>query len=123
MKKGSLLLVDDDRHVLASMADWLREQGYRVDVATDCASAIAALGRKPFDLALVDIRLPDGDGFDVLAHCRENYPRMSVILLTGYGTVESAIEAIRAGRSTFSLSRSSIKSWKWPFSGPSPSAR
>ncbi len=101
MKKGSLLLVDDDRHVLGSMADWLREQGYRVDVATDCATAIAALGRKPFDLALVDIRLPDGDGFDVLAHCRENYPRMSVILLTGYGTVESAIEAIRAGAFDF----------------------
>jgi len=101
MKKGSLLLVDDDRHVLGSMADWLREQGYRVDVATDCASAIAALGRKAFDLALVDIRLPDGDGFDVLAHCRENYPRTSVILLTGYGTVESAVEAIRAGAFDF----------------------
>jgi DNA-binding NtrC family response regulator len=101
MKKGSLLLVDDDRHVLESMADWLREQGYRVDVAPNCAGAIAALGRKPFDLALVDIRLPDGDGFDVLAHCRENYPRMSVILLTGYGTVESAVEAIRAGAFDF----------------------
>jgi DNA-binding NtrC family response regulator len=101
MKKGTLLLVDDDRHVLGSMADWLREQGYRVDVATDCATAIAALGRKQFDLALVDIRLPDGDGFDVLAHCREHYPRMSVILLTGYGTVESAVEAIRAGAFDF----------------------
>ncbi len=101
MKKGALLLVDDDRHVLQSMADWLREQGYRVDVAADRAGAIAALGRKQFDLALVDIRLPDGDGFDVLAHCREHCPRMSVILLTGYGTVESAVEAIRAGAFDF----------------------
>jgi DNA-binding NtrC family response regulator len=101
MKKGSLLLVDDDRHLLESMAEWLREQGYRVEAAADRAGAIAALGRKSFDLALVDIRLPDGDGFDVLAHCREHHPRMSVILLTGYGTVESAVEAIRAGAFDF----------------------
>src|SRR3954465_13954156 len=101
MKKGSLLLVDDDRHVLQSMADWLREQGDRGEGAAARAGAIAALGRKAFDLALVDIRLPDGDGFDVLAHCREQFPRMSVILLTGYGTVESAVEAIRAGAFDF----------------------
>jgi DNA-binding NtrC family response regulator len=101
MKKGSLLLVDDDRHVLESMAEWLREQGYRVDVAADRAAAIAALGRKAFDLVLADIRLPDGDGFDVLAHCREHHPRTSVILLTGYGTVEAAVEAIRAGAFDF----------------------
>jgi DNA-binding NtrC family response regulator len=101
MKKGSLLLVDDDRHVLESMAVWLREQGYRVDVAADRAAALAALARKTFDLALVDIRLPDGDGFDVLADCREKYPQTSVILLTGYGTVEAAVEAIRAGAFDF----------------------
>jgi DNA-binding NtrC family response regulator len=101
MKKGSLLLVDDDRHVLDSMAVWLREQGYRVDVAADRAAALATLARKSFDLALVDIRLPDGDGFDVLADCREKYPQTSVILLTGYGTVEAAVEAIRAGAFDF----------------------
>jgi DNA-binding NtrC family response regulator len=83
------------------MAVWLREQGYRVDVAADRAAALAALARKAFDLALVDIRLPDGDGFDVLADCREKYPQTSVILLTGYGTVEAAVEAIRAGAFDF----------------------
>ncbi len=101
MKKGSLLLVDDDRHVLESMADWLREQGYKVDVAADRAAAISLLDRKAFDLVLADIRLPDGDGYDVLAHCREHHPRTAVILLTGYGTVEAAVEAIRAGAFDF----------------------
>jgi DNA-binding NtrC family response regulator len=101
MKKGSLLLVDDDRHVLESMAVWLREQDYKVDVAADRAAALAAMSRKAFDLVLADIRLPDGDGFDVLADCRENYPQTSVILLTGYGTVEAAVEAIRAGAFDF----------------------
>ncbi|HEY2882967.1 MAG TPA: sigma-54 dependent transcriptional regulator [Pirellulales bacterium] len=97
MKKGTLLLVDDDRHVLGSMADWLREQGYKVDAAGDYAAAVAAIDRKAFDLLLVDIRLPDRDGFDVLAHSRQINPNTPVILITGYGTVETAIEAIRAG--------------------------
>jgi len=101
MKRASLLLVDDDRQVLGSMADWLREQGFQLDTASTFSEAIAAVGRKKFDLVLADIRLPDGDGFDILAHCRQHHPNMSVILLTGYGTVETAIEAIRAGAFDF----------------------
>jgi DNA-binding NtrC family response regulator len=101
MTKGSLLLVDDDRHVLFSMAEWLREQGYQVDTATGQSEAIAATSRKGYDIVLVDIRLEDGDGFDVLAHCRRHYPSAAVIMITGYGTVETAIEAIRSGAFDF----------------------
>ena len=101
MSKGTLLLVDDDRHVLTSMAEWLREQGYQVDAAASRAEALAALSRKSYDVVLPDIRLGDGDGFDILAHCRQNHPASAVILITGYGTVESAVEAIRAGAFDF----------------------
>ena len=97
MNKGSLLLVDDDRHVLASMADWLREQGYQVDTAAGCGSAVEASNRKSYDVVLADVRLGDGDGFDILAHCQREHPGTSVIMITGYGTVETAMEAIRAG--------------------------
>jgi DNA-binding NtrC family response regulator len=97
MIHGSLLLVDDDRQVLDAMSDWLREQGFTVAEATNCQEAIQQLATEPFDLVLCDVRLPDGDGFDVLAHCRERYPKLIVVLLTGYGTVETGIEAIRAG--------------------------
>jgi len=97
MKNGSLLLVDDDRRVLESMADWLRDQGYKLDVAGSYAAALAAVTKKTYDLLLVDIRLADGDGFELLAHCREHHPGVTVILITGYGTVETAVEAIRAG--------------------------
>jgi DNA-binding NtrC family response regulator len=97
MHKGSLLLVDDDRLVLDSMASWLREQGYTVDVAASLAAGKAAVDKKAYDLVLLDIRLGDGDGFDLLAHCRGRQPAPVVILITGYGTVETAIEAIRAG--------------------------
>ena len=101
MSKGSLLLVDDDRQVLFSMADWLREQGYQLDVATGRGEAEEAVDKKAYDVVLADIRLRDGDGFDILAHCRERRPTTAVILITGYGTVESAVEAIRAGAFDF----------------------
>jgi DNA-binding NtrC family response regulator len=97
MARGSLLLVDDDRHVLDAMADWLREIGYDVREASNRCQAIAEVDQRPPDLVLADIRLPDGDGFDILAHCRAHHPGVTVILLTGYGTVETGIEAIRSG--------------------------
>jgi len=102
MKRGSLLLVDDDRHLLASMADWLRDQGYQLDTAGSYADAVAAADRKAYDLVLADIRLGEGpDGFDLLGHLRQHRPETTVIMITGYGTVESAIEAIRAGAFDF----------------------
>jgi DNA-binding NtrC family response regulator len=99
--QASLLLVDDDRHVLTSMAEWLREQGYRLDTASSLTEAIVAVDRKPYELVLVDIHLGEADGFDLLAHCRRQRPDTSVIMITGYGTVESAIEAIRLGAFDF----------------------
>jgi len=97
MSKRSLLLVDDDRRVLESMADWLRSQGYDLDTAARYGDALEMLRRKTYDLVLSDVRLGDGDGFDLLEHCRRNWPSTQVILLTGYGTPDGAIEAIRAG--------------------------
>ena len=96
-KRASLLLVDDDKHILESMAGWLREQGYVVETANSRASAVAALEKKPFEIALCDIQLDDGDGFEILTWARKNRPETTVILLTGYGSVETAVEAIRAG--------------------------
>ena len=97
MNNSSLLLVDDDRLVLDSMADWLREKGYQLDVAASYAAAQASIEKKSYDLVLLDVRLGDGDGFDLLAECRRRHPGSIVILITGYGTVDMAIEAIRAG--------------------------
>ncbi len=97
MTKPQLLLVDDDRHVLDSMADWLRSQGYELDASAGYVDALEQMRRKSFELVLADVRLRDGDGFDLLEQCRRNWPGSQVVLMTGYGTPDGAIEAIRAG--------------------------
>jgi DNA-binding NtrC family response regulator len=97
MTKPHLLLVDDDRHVLDSMADWLRSQGFELDASPGYADALERLRKRTFDLVLADVRLRDGDGFDLLEQCRRNWPGMQVILMTGYGSPDGAIEAIHAG--------------------------
>ena len=95
--RESLLLVDDDRQVRMSTADWLRDQGYEVTEASGCRQALQLLDTQAFSLVLADIRLGDGDGFQVLSHCRRHHPGVLVVLLTGYATVETGVEAIRAG--------------------------
>ncbi|PHS00770.1 MAG: sigma-54-dependent Fis family transcriptional regulator [Blastopirellula sp.] len=97
MSTPKLLLVDDDRHVLESMGDWLREIGHDLTTANGYQSAIQCLGEETFDLVLADIRLGDGDGFDILKHCQQHHPDSAVILITGYGTADTAIAALRAG--------------------------
>jgi DNA-binding NtrC family response regulator len=97
MNKPQLLVVDDDRHVLDSMADWLRAQGYELETATGYADALERLRQKAYSLVLADVRLRDGDGFDLLEQCRRNWPAAQIVLMTGYGTPDGAIEAIRAG--------------------------
>ena len=95
--KPQLLLVDDDRHLLESMSEWLVSQGYQVKAADGCQSAREIIDEYSLDVAVVDLRLADGDGFEVLAYCRKNQPALPVILMTGYGTVETGIEALRYG--------------------------
>ena len=99
--KGSILLVDDDRLVLNSMADWLRSCQYDVDTASTLQEAKNLLAARVYDIALVDIQLGNEDGFSLLREISDKGNLTSVILITGYGTVESAISAIRAGAFDF----------------------
>jgi DNA-binding NtrC family response regulator len=94
---GSLLVVDDDRHILEAMADYLRSLGHRTETAQTCQQAMERMGEFPFQVVICDVNLPDKDGFHLLEWAVEACPDTSVIMLTGYGTIESAVEAIRVG--------------------------
>ncbi len=95
--QGSLLVVDDDRHILEAMADYLRSLGHRTETAQSCQQAIDRMAEYPFQVVICDVNLPDKDGFHLLEWAVENAQYTAVIMLTGYGTIESAVEAIRVG--------------------------
>ena len=94
---GSLLVIDDDRHILEAMADYLRSLGHRTEIAQSCQQAMDRMKEFPFEVAICDVNLPDRDGFHLLEWAAKDCPDTSVIMLTGYGTIESAVEAIRIG--------------------------
>ena len=94
---GSLLIVDDDHHILEAMADSLRCLGHRTETAQTCSHAMERMSEFPFQVVICDVNLPDKDGFHLLEWAVESSPDTSVIMLTGYGTIESAVEAIRVG--------------------------
>lgn len=92
-----ILLVDDDQHLLHSLGQWLGDEGFDTMLAHDTASAHKALANREFDLAFIDLRLGDEDGMELLEHCKRHHPNVVVILMTGYATVDTGVEAIRAG--------------------------
>jgi len=96
-KPGSLLVVDDDRHICNAMADYLRSLGHRTETAESCHDGLARVKDCNFDVVLCDVNLGDKDGFHLLEWVVANKPDVAVILITGFGTIESAVEAIRLG--------------------------
>lgn len=97
MNQGSLLVVDDDRPLLESVADYLRSLGHRTETATTAREAKARMKEFPFDIVICDVNLPDEDGFRLLEWSRQSVPETEVVLLTGFGSIENAVEAIRMG--------------------------
>jgi len=97
MTKAKILVVDDEPLVLDSCRRVLAESGHDVDTASGGEEALARLESKRYDLMLVDLKMPDMDGLEVLHKVRAADPSMVVAIITGYGTVETAVEAMRNG--------------------------
>jgi len=96
-KPARILIVDDDRGMCQLLTDLLREDGYEVEVAHDGASAIAKHQALPFDLTITDLMMPRMKGVELVARLREIDGGAVVLLITAFGTIESAVEAMRAG--------------------------
>ena len=92
-----LLIVDDDQVARELLAETLGREGYRVRVAGGGAEALGLAGAEPFDMALVDLRMPDLDGLAVLKQLAMIQPDLPVVILTAFATIETAIAAVNAG--------------------------
>jgi DNA-binding NtrC family response regulator len=91
------LVVDDEAMMADSLKQNLAEEGYTVDTALSGADAIELFDRGGHHVAVCDVQLPDMDGLEVLRHIKDAQPATEVIVMTGYGTVQRAIEATKAG--------------------------
>jgi DNA-binding NtrC family response regulator len=94
---ANILVIDDEAPILNLMGKSCRMQGHRVSEALSGREGIAALDAEKPDLMIVDLRLGDMDGLDVIRHGNELHPEMQVIMVTGNGSIESAVEAMRLG--------------------------
>jgi two-component system, NtrC family, response regulator AtoC len=99
--RGTILLVEDRDSLRRLLARALADEGYEVAAAATGAEAVRRLAERTFDLVLTDLKLPGISGLEVLAAARERQPRTPVVVLTGYGTVGAAVEAMKLGAFDF----------------------
>jgi DNA-binding response OmpR family regulator len=98
LPEARILIVDDDAHVLLALSRSLRLKGYpHVDEAHSGAEAVEKLARIPYDLMMLDIRMPEMDGMTVLQKAQQIRPSLLVIILTGHAAMESALAALKSG--------------------------
>jgi DNA-binding NtrC family response regulator len=100
---ANILLVEDDPAARLALSRMLESVGYQVATAPDGSTAITMLSETSFDVVVSDMRLPDIDGVEVLQVATSLPFPPSVVLLTGYGTLDTAIAALRAGASDYLL--------------------
>ncbi|MHC1724460.1 MAG: sigma-54-dependent transcriptional regulator [Syntrophobacteraceae bacterium] len=100
-EKVRILVVDDELIIRESLGGWLKRSGYRVDSAVNGHEALEMAGRNDYDLVFLDIRMPDVSGLEVLKTVKNVYPHTLVVMITAYGSVETAIEAMKSGADDF----------------------
>jgi len=95
--KPRLLIMDEDRIILQSLSQFLAREGYSTQITDDPDDALARLEGSPFELLLADINMPGVKAGDFLRTVRRRFPQVVVIVITGYGSIEGAVEAIKLG--------------------------
>ncbi|MBX3271398.1 MAG: sigma-54-dependent Fis family transcriptional regulator [Sandaracinaceae bacterium] len=101
MSKASVLVVDDEKNILSTLSRALRIEDYEVDVAGSAPIALEKLATKAYDLVLLDVMMPEMDGLTMLRKLREAKNEVPVIVMSGHGTIDTAVEATRLGARDF----------------------
>ena len=101
MAASKILITDDDVGTCETLSDIFQEKGYRVVMASRGNEAIEKASQTTFDVALIDIKLPDMDGMELIAVLREMQPDLAMILITGHASLETALRALNEGASAY----------------------
>ncbi|MGD0160559.1 MAG: response regulator [Candidatus Bathyarchaeia archaeon] len=96
-----ILIVDDDENIRKVLMAILEDKGYQMEAVGSAMEAIKKTDKKFYNLALIDIRLPDMEGIDLLMKMRETTPRMRKIIITGYPTLQNAVDAVNKGADAY----------------------
>ena len=98
---NKILVIDDEAIVRTSCERTLVPEGYDVRLASSGREGIEILGREAFSLVLLDLKMPDMDGIEVLNKIKTTWPGTKVVMITGYSTVDTAVQALRLGAYNF----------------------
>ena len=101
MKHESILVVDDEAGVRGSLVGILGDEGYAAEAVESGEAALTALESRRYDLLLLDVWLPGMDGLEVLARVRTLDPEVPVVVISGHGSIETAVKAVRMGAQDF----------------------
>ncbi len=102
-RENRILIVDDEEAMRESLSAWLIKEGYSTITADSGARALSFLAEGEYDLLLVDMKMPGMDGLELLHRVREEHPQVLVIMITAYGSIENAVEAMKNGASDYLL--------------------
>jgi DNA-binding NtrC family response regulator len=97
MRDKNILIVDNDEIILESLCEFLSDEGFETDGVQTFNTALTRLQEKSYNLLITEINLPDGDGLELLDIIKNNYSQTVAIVITGYGTIESAVTSIKRG--------------------------
>jgi len=105
-----ILVIDDDENILKVVAAILKDKGYEVSVAGTGSEAIKKTQKNHYDLMLIDIKLPDMDGTELLTKIRDTKPRIRKVIVTGYPTLQNAVAAVNKGADAYVMKPFDVES-------------
>jgi DNA-binding NtrC family response regulator len=99
--KKRILVIDDDKSILRVFTRILQRQGYSTETAETGREALERIGSQSYDLALIDVKLPDEDGIDLLGKIKVSKPNMVNIMITGFASMDNAVRALNVGADAY----------------------
>ena len=101
MEKMKMMLVDDEERFLSTTKKLLSRKGYEVAIASTGIEALEKLGSQNIHVVILDVKMPGMDGMETLKAIKRDFPLVEVIMLTGHGTVESAVDGLKSGATDY----------------------